>query len=120
MTGCHIIRVAVRGAGSISIRILGDFYGECLGFPPNAISKGINMARIKSIKINSTVHSVHPTEVDCEVRRVAPATGGVLLQLSTFGSKDRQSEPKVSQTIQLDREAALRLRALIDETFGDS
>lgn len=76
------------------------------------------MARIKNIMVGSVSTTAHPTEVDCEVRRVVPVGGGVMLQLSTFGSANRVSEPKVSQTIQLDRDAALRLRALIDETFG--
>lgn len=76
------------------------------------------MARIKSITVGAVSTVVHPTEVDCEVRKVAPTMGAVLLQLSTFGSADRLSEPKVSQTIQLDRATALRLRELIDETFG--
>lgn len=61
---------------------------------------------------------VHPTEVDCEVRQVLTAGGQTYLQLSTFGSANRVSEPKVSQTIQIDREIALKLRQLIEETFG--
>lgn len=76
------------------------------------------MARVRSVVVGSVSTSVHPTEVDCEVRRVSPVEGGVLLQLSTFGSADRVSEPKVSQTIQLDREAALVIHALIADTFG--
>lgn len=75
------------------------------------------MARVRSVVVGSVSTTVHPTEVDCEVRRVNPPEGGVLLQLSTFGSADRLSEPKVSQTIQLDRDAALRIYALIAETF---
>lgn len=76
------------------------------------------MARIKKITIGATSTVVHPTEVDCEVRRVSSAGGDTLLQLSTFGSASRVSDPKVSQTIQIDRSTALRLRELIDETFG--
>lgn len=76
------------------------------------------MARIKTITVGSPSSAVHPTEVDCEVRHVAGADGQRLLQLSTFGSAHRVSEPKVSQTIQLDRESALRLRDEIDTAFG--
>ncbi len=75
------------------------------------------MARVRSVVVGSVSTTIHPTEVDCEVRRVNPVEGGVLLQLSTFGSAERLSEPKVSQTIQLDREAASRIYALIAETF---
>lgn len=68
--------------------------------------------------VGATTAVIHPTEVDCEVRRVNAATGETLLQLSTFGSSSRASEPKVSQTIQIDRDMARQLRGLIDETFG--
>lgn len=76
------------------------------------------MARIKSIRVGATTAVVHPTEVDCEIRKVTAPGEGVLLQLSTFGSSQRKSQPKVSQTIQMDRDTALRLRELIDHTFG--
>jgi hypothetical protein len=76
------------------------------------------MARIKKITTGATSTVVHPTEVDCEARRVSSSAGDTFLQLSTFGSVSRASGPKVSQTIQIDRSTALRLRELIDETFG--
>ncbi|AGM02896.1 hypothetical protein AORI_0307 [Amycolatopsis keratiniphila] len=60
----------------------------------------------------------HPTEVECGYRTINTPTGP-LLQLSTYGSDERQSEKKVSQTLQLDRENALRLVAIIRETFPD-
>ncbi len=40
-----------------------------------------------------------------------------LLQLSSFGSDARASSPKVSQTLQFDRDSAQRLRDYIDRTF---
>lgn len=64
------------------------------------------------------VTGAHPTEVDSEVREVEVADGEKLIQLSTFGSDQRASEPKVSQTIQMDKEVALELRSLIDRVFG--
>ena len=76
------------------------------------------MAVIRSIKSGPPTERVHPSETDALMQVVRPASGVVLLQLSTFGSDDRQSEPKVSQTIQLDKNAALALRAFIDATFG--
>ncbi len=61
---------------------------------------------------------VHPTEVDCEVRAISEE-GATYLQVSTFGSDYRQREKKVSQTLQFDRSAALRLAAYIRQTFGE-
>ncbi|OXM58965.1 hypothetical protein CFP71_00335 [Amycolatopsis thailandensis] len=60
----------------------------------------------------------HPTEVECGYRTVITPTGN-LLQLSTYGSDDRQSEKKVSQTLQFDREAAERLIAVVRGTFPE-
>ncbi|MBA4248687.1 MAG: hypothetical protein C0444_10395 [Microbacterium sp.] len=77
------------------------------------------MARVRSVSVGSVSTRVHPTEVDCEVRKVDSGSDGLFIQLSTFGSANRASEPKVSQTIQLDREAAMRIRSLIEETFGN-
>ena len=58
----------------------------------------------------------HPTEVECGWLVVQDG-GRVLLQLSTYGSDQRKSEKKVSQTIQLDATAASQLRAIIDQVF---
>ncbi|MEV0823781.1 hypothetical protein [Nonomuraea rubra] len=44
---------------------------------------------------------------------------GTYLQLSTYGSDGRQSEKKVSQTLQLDRERAAVLLNIIKEAFPD-
>ncbi|WP_454162420.1 hypothetical protein [Gordonia iterans] len=76
------------------------------------------MARIRSITETPAGTRVHPTEVDCEVARVIAEDGQTLLQLSTFGSDQRQSKPKTSQTFQIDRERALELRELIDRYFA--
>ncbi|MBY0287290.1 MAG: hypothetical protein K2X52_09080 [Mycobacteriaceae bacterium] len=45
--------------------------------------------------------------------------GGVILQLDTYGSAERQLPNKISQSIQLDREGAKILLGLIRDTFGD-
>lgn len=76
------------------------------------------MARIKNLTVGTHSASVHPTEVDCEIRSVTGPGGEKYLQLSTFGSASRVSEPKVSQTIQIDRDIARQIRNLLDETFG--
>lgn len=59
----------------------------------------------------------HKTIVDAELREVRLSGGEKFLQLSTFGSPDRESRPKVSQTFQLDREHAYELRCAIDRVF---
>ncbi|MEU6715019.1 hypothetical protein ABZ897_26445 [Nonomuraea sp. NPDC046802] len=60
----------------------------------------------------------HPTEVECGYQ-IINAIGGRLLQLSTYGSDDRQSEKKVSQTLQLDQERAAALLCIIKEAFPE-
>ncbi len=47
-----------------------------------------------------------------------PWPDGPLLQLNTYGSDSRQSEPKVSQTIQVDERVARELAALVQQVFG--
>ncbi len=42
---------------------------------------------------------------------------GPLLQIDTFGSDNRVSDQKVSQTIQIDRGTAKQLKETLEETF---
>jgi hypothetical protein len=60
---------------------------------------------------------IHPSEVDCTVQAVRTDEGATLMQLSSFGSDTRASRPKVSQTLQFDREMAHILRDHIDKLF---
>lgn len=60
----------------------------------------------------------HPTEVDCEHRVVVDGATR-LLHLTTFGSDDRASKPKSSQSIQLDIDAARELVAIIESAFPE-
>lgn len=76
------------------------------------------MAQIRELYWGHPVVNVHPTEVDAELRSVRLSNGEVRLQISTFGSDHRVSKPKVSQTIQMDKATALKLREAIDELFG--
>ena len=75
------------------------------------------MARIDRFTASASSSRVHPTTVECgyQVVRDADAT---YLQLSTYGSEDRESEPKVSQTLQLDRQRAAELIEIIRQTFA--
>ena len=58
----------------------------------------------------------HLSEVDCGYQVIDSAQGR-LLQLSTFGSDTRRSEPKVSQTIQLNEERARELVTILRSAF---
>jgi 5-methylcytosine-specific restriction protein B len=74
------------------------------------------MARVRQFEQIASAAKAHPTEVDCGYQTVR-AGGETLLQLSTYGSDLRQSEKKVSQTLQFDRDTATELVAIIRQTF---
>lgn len=77
-----------------------------------------SMARIRSLKETVTDNSrLHPTEVDCTWQTTRTANGEVFVTLSTYGSDHRVSHPKVSQTIQLDREIAAELVRVLTAAF---
>lgn len=76
------------------------------------------MARIRSLTQAKSDGRIHPTEVDC-TWQVTHSDGGVAyLTLSTYGSDTRASKPKVSQTLQMDRELAQQLVGVLTVTFG--
>lgn len=76
------------------------------------------MALVRSLtRDQRSVSRPHPTEVDCRWQVVDGPGGVSLFQLSTYGSDDRETEPKVSQTIQLDHEIAAQLVAHLRATF---
>lgn len=75
------------------------------------------MARIRSLSRAAGSGRVHPTETDADWSVVTNGED-TLLQISTYGSDSRASEPKVSQTLQFDRSMATTLRNALNETFG--
>jgi hypothetical protein len=75
------------------------------------------MAIIRTITLGTRDLHAHTTEVDSEYQEVSRPDGSKLFQLSTFGSDDRVSEPKVSQTIQLDEERATALVSALRQVF---
>lgn len=75
------------------------------------------MARIRNIERGTQHVKVHPTEVDCYFQYVDTPTGERLVHLTTFGSETRVSQPKSSQSLQLDRAAAKALREVLDQAF---
>ena len=76
------------------------------------------MARVRELFADDRSSRAHPTEVECGYLVLTDANGHRLLQLSTYGSDDRQSEKKVSQTIQIDAIVARELVDLMQQTFG--
>ncbi|MFB7717398.1 Shedu immune nuclease family protein [Nocardia sp. NPDC056100] len=79
------------------------------------------MARIRDLSPNKqriTAHSLDKSVV-CEHQAVEDADGAQLLHLSTFGSKDRVSHPKSSQSLQFDAKIAAQLTQVFRDTFGD-
>lgn len=79
-------------------------------------SRGTKMARVRSFFKSENTAKPHPTDVECGYQ-VLDGSGGRLLQLSTYGSDQRQSEKKVSQTLQLDERRAQELVTIIQSTF---
>lgn len=76
------------------------------------------MARVRSISVGTQNVRPHPSEVDVSIQMVPLSDEAVLLQLSSFGSDARASQPKVSQTLQFDRESAILLSQQINRCFG--
>ena len=75
------------------------------------------MAKIRSISPSTQRVKAHPTEVDCQFAVVHDKGGSKILHLSTFGSDNRVSAPKSSQSIQLDHPMAEQLVELLIDTF---
>ncbi|MET4430800.1 hypothetical protein ABIA65_004111 [Mycolicibacterium sp. 624] len=80
-------------------------------------SYGGCMARIRSIAQGQQTIRPHRSEVDCFYNVVQADDGALLLHLSTFGSDDRTSEPKSSQSIQVDEDNARQLVEILITTF---
>jgi hypothetical protein len=75
------------------------------------------MAFIQSFRRgNRASVRLQPTQVECHYS-VGKSGGKTLLQLDTFGSKDRENPGKQSQTLQLDEERARVLIQLLRSEF---
>ncbi|MEV5648718.1 Shedu immune nuclease family protein [Nocardia sp. NPDC052254] len=79
------------------------------------------MARIQNLKPNAQSVRPHRIEkgVTCEHQVVDDGEGRKLLHLTTLGSKTRQSQPKSSQSLQLDADVAAQLIDVMRAAFGD-
>lgn len=75
------------------------------------------MARLRSLQPGNQNVKVHPSEVDGFHQLAIGDDGRPFLHLTTFGSDSRKSQPKSSQSLQLDEGMARQLVALLRETF---
>lgn len=75
------------------------------------------MARLRKLEKGTQNVRVHPTEVDCFHQVVTTTDGTRLLHLTTFGSDQRRSDPKSSQSLQIDEPTARELVAVIRAAF---
>jgi hypothetical protein len=75
------------------------------------------MARIRSLHPGTQRVTVHHTEVDCTYQAITAEDGTPYIHLSTFGSDNRASGPKSSQTFQLDERTARELIEVLISTF---
>lgn len=67
------------------------------------------MAYVSSLLPGVRKASRHPSSVKAEFQYLQDAEGAWLFQIATFGSEDRKSGQKVSQTLQFDEERAFEL-----------
>jgi hypothetical protein len=74
------------------------------------------MARIREFFRIESSGKLHPTEVECGYSVIGSGSGA-LLELRTYGSDNRVSAKKVSQTLQLDRAAAEQMIEIIADAF---
>ncbi len=73
----------------------------------------------KIIKADKSKHMVHkPTTCDYSV--FVGDDGNRYIQIDTYGSADRELTDKVSQSIQLNQNAAAQLKAIIEAHFDAS
>lgn len=76
------------------------------------------MARLRTFTYRPASNTPH-SEVDATWAVIGNGADA-LVQISTYGSDFRQSQPKVSQTIQLDEEMAAQVINVLVDTFGES
>jgi len=79
---------------------------------------GVLLARVRSFSPSKQEIRLHTSEVDCEHVVIGDGVDRVV-HLSTFGSDNRQSERKSSQSIQLDRKSAAELVKILLKAFPD-
>ena len=75
------------------------------------------MALIKTFrKVSLDRPNLHRTSAECGYA-IIERDGRRVVQLDTYGSRDRQRPGKTSQTLQVDAASARKLRAILDQAF---
>lgn len=77
------------------------------------------MARIVSVTAGHQDVRPHHSEVECFVQELRGADDEKLVHISTFGSAQRQSHPKSSQSMQFDKATASALVEQFVSVFGE-
>jgi hypothetical protein len=119
------VSLAHRGRGLISVWVRQHTGGVGTRSPKTGltlqrlITLGY-MARIRKLEQGTQSIRPHSTEVDCFYNVVQADDGTKLLHLTTFGSDDRASKAKSSQSIQIDGTIARQLVAILADTFPRS
>ena len=75
------------------------------------------MARVRSLQQGAQDVRVHPSEVDCFYQSIVSASGEKFVHLTTFGSEERVSRPKSSQSLQLDERTVRQLIDVLRKAF---
>lgn len=76
------------------------------------------MAWISSIELIHGTGKIQPTQVVAKVKVFDAGEGDNIVQIDTHGSGDRENPGKQSQTLQLGRERAVELVAILKKTYG--
>lgn len=77
-----------------------------------------NLAWISSIDLIEGTGKLQPTEVVAKLKVFDTTDGSRIVQIDTHGSGDRENPGKQSQTLQLGRERAIELVAILKKTYG--
>ena len=76
------------------------------------------MAWISKFEQREGSGRVQPSKVTAFFKVFTPPDGSPIIQIDTHGSSDREIPGKVSQTLQLGKEAATELFDLLKQTYN--
>lgn len=70
------------------------------------------------VPLRQSTFKPHPTKVECRYA-IFSVGESEIVQLSTYGSDQRQDAGTVSQTLQFDETSARELKRVLEEAFPD-
>jgi hypothetical protein len=76
------------------------------------------MARVIDLVFEDKDGRSQPTTVTARVKAFGGGPNCPILQIDTFGSESREFPGKISQTLQFDREAAMKLKTILDRVYS--